>query len=74
LHTLGATDKYEPATNQPLFPDGYAEPEAAPLHPQKRAEIMGGRIPISTTRADTPSSLKRVVIGAKTAREINWLK
>jgi hypothetical protein len=74
LHTLGATDKYVPASNQPLFPDGYAEPEAQPLHPQKLAEIMAGRIAISLTRAETPRSLKRVVIGAKTAREINWVK
>jgi hypothetical protein len=74
LHTLGATDKYDPATNQPVFPDGYAEPDAAPLHPQRRAEIMAGRIAISETQADTPRSLKRVVIGAKTAREINWAK
>ena len=74
LHTLGATDKYVPASNQPLFPDGYAEPEAKPLYPQKFAEIMAGRIALSLTHAETPRSLKRVVIGAKTAREINWVK
>ena len=28
LRTLGASDKYDFATNQPLHPDGYAEPEA----------------------------------------------
>ena len=74
LHTLGATDKYDPASNQPVFPDGYAAPDAAPLHPQRSAEIMAGRIAVSETRADTPSSLKRVVIGPKTARESNWTK
>lgn len=74
LHTLGATDKYVPDSNQPLFPDGYAEPEAKPLHPQKLAEIMAGRVALSFTRAETPRSLKRVVIGPKTAREINWVK
>lgn len=74
LHTFGAVDKYDPATNQPLFPDGYAEPQANPVLPQSRAEIMAGRIPLSETRAETPSSLDDAVIGARTAREISWVK
>ena len=74
LHTLGATDKYDPDGNRPLFPDGYADPNARPLHPQQRAEIMAGRIPISETRAETAEGMKQVVIGAKTAREIGWTK
>ncbi len=74
LHTFGAADKYDPATNQPLFPDGYAEPNANPLLPQRDAEIMAGRIPLTPTRADTPDTLAETVIGSKTAREINWLK
>ena len=73
LHTLGATDKYDLATNQPLFPDGYAEPERMPRVPQQFAEIMGGRIPISALRADQPAGLHQVVIGRLTAREINWI-
>ena len=28
LHTVGATDKYDPANDQPQFPDGYADPSA----------------------------------------------
>ena len=72
LHTFGATDKYDLATNLPLFPDGYAEPERIPRVPQQFAEIMGGRIPISPLRADQPDGLHRVVIGPLTAREINW--
>jgi len=74
LHTLGATDKYDPATNQPVLPDGYADPQAQPLHPQSRAEIMAGRIPVSESRAETPSRMKEVMIGERTAREINWIK
>lgn len=74
LHTFGATDKYDPASNQPLFPDGYAEPNANPLFPQTQAEIMGGRIPESPTRAEAPSGLQETLIGPKTAREISWLK
>jgi len=74
LHTFGATDKYDAATNQPRFPDGYAEPSADPLYPQSKAEIMAGRIALSKTRAETPQDLEQTLIGAATAREINWLK
>lgn len=73
LHTLGATDKYDPATNQPLFPDGYANPTLDPLLPQQFAEIMAGRTPLSRNEAETPASLDDAVIGTKTAQEINWL-
>jgi hypothetical protein len=73
LHTLGATDKYDPATNQPLFPDGYANPELDPLLPQQFAEIMAGRTPLSKNEAVTPASLDDAMIGSKTAQEINWL-
>jgi hypothetical protein len=72
LHTLGATDKYDPATNQPRFPDGYADPGREPLHPQLFAEIMAGRIPLSESSAAQPRSLNHAVIGPATAREINW--
>ena len=72
LHTLGATDKYDPATNQPLFPQGYALPEQTPLYPQKYAEIMAGRTPVSSTTSEIPAGLNEVFIGEKTAREINW--
>lgn len=73
LHTLGATDKYDPANNLPLFPDGYANPELKPLLPQRFAEIMAGRTPLSTTEAETPPALEDALIGKKTALEINWL-
>lgn len=72
LHTLGATDKYDPATTQPHFPSGYAEPELSPLYPQRFAEIMGGRIVLSETKSDTPTHLELVVIGSDTAHEIHW--
>jgi hypothetical protein len=74
LHTLGATDKYDPGSSQPVYPEGYAQPQRNPLHPQHMAEVMGGRIPLSSTQSDIPGSLKRTVIGRTTAREINWLE
>ena len=70
LHTLGATDKYEPLSGLPHYPDGYAEPDRRPRHPQRYAEIMGGRIPESRNTANIPSSLKYVTIGPLTAQEI----
>lgn len=70
LHTLGASDKYEPGTGQPRAPDGLAEPDRTPLYPQRFAEIMGGRIALAPDDAVIPKSLKFAVIGAATASEI----
>lgn len=72
LHTLGASDKYDPATLQPRHPDGFADPQLEPLYPQARAELMGGRIPRSPSEATIPESLAQVVIGPFTAQEIRW--
>jgi hypothetical protein len=74
LHTLGATDKYDLATDQPILPVGYAEPDRQPLYPQSFAEIMGGKIPVSPTQAEMPESLRQVIIGPATAVEIGWKK
>ncbi len=74
LHTLGASDKYDPATLQPRYPDGYAESQRTPLYPQRLAEIMGGRIPRSPLQADIPRALYATVVGPLTAREIGWLR
>jgi hypothetical protein len=72
LHTLRATDKYSPTSNMPVYPDGYAAPEARPLLPQTKAELMAGRIPLDEQHANMPASLREVVIGPATAREIGW--
>ena len=70
LHTLGATDKYDPATGIPEFPNGFAEPGLSPRFPQQFAEIMGGRIPLAEDDAVIPKSLRYVIIGDLTAEEI----
>lgn len=72
LHTLGATDKYDPATNLPLFPQGYAEPQRQPLYPQRFAELMGGRVPLSADRAEMPAGLGATRVGPLSAQEIAW--
>jgi hypothetical protein len=72
LHLFGATDKYDPATTQPRYPDGYADPGQSPLYPQQFAEIMGGRIPLSETQSETPRTLDLAIVGDRTAGEIHW--
>jgi hypothetical protein len=74
LHTLGATDKYNPANGMPDFPHGFAEPERKPRFPQRFAEIMGGRIAMAENDAVIPQSLRYVTIGAQTAAEIRLVE
>ena len=52
------------------FNGRFGNPEAQPLLPQKRAEIMAGRVPLNAREALMPGSLKEVVIGPATASEI----
>jgi len=72
LHVLGATDKYILSSGEPIFPQGYAKPNKRPLFPQKRAEIMGMRIPINSFSSVTPDSLDQCKIGRQTAEEIGF--
>ena len=72
LHTVSASDRYGP-NNQLIYPEGCAQPDKIPLYPQRFAEIMADRTPISKRTAKMPISLRHVVVGEKTAKEINWL-
>lgn len=74
LHTLTASDKYDLQTTLPAYPDGFAEPDKLPRYPQDFAELMGGRVPISETKAEIPINLSQTLIGKKTAREIGWIR
>ena len=74
LFVFGASDKYELATGQPIWPQGYAEPERTPRLPQRIAEIMGGRVPIDEQQSEIPPSLADTVIGIETAKEIDLLR
>ncbi len=71
LHTLGASDKYDPH-GLPLYPHGFGDPGQEPLYPQARAEIMGGRLALAPDQAVIPASLDACVVGPATALEINW--
>lgn len=71
LHTVGATDKYD-EYGSPIYPIGYANPNRQPLHPQRSAEIMAGRIPVTRYNSVMAHSLRSSTIGPLTAQEINW--
>ena len=73
FHTVGASDKYYYENNQPIYPLGYAYPEQKPLYPQRFAEIMAGRIPLSQTESSMPKDLRFCRVGESTAKEINWI-
>lgn len=74
LHTVGASDKYDLSSNQPLYPAGFAEPEKQPRYPQDFAELMAGRLPLTADKADIPADLAQTLIGEQTAREIGWIQ
>ena len=72
LHTFGATDKYG-ADGRPLYPIGYAEPLRVPRYPQRYAEIMAGRVPLSPDRQEMPDDLSQTLVGEASALEIGWI-
>jgi hypothetical protein len=72
MHTLGATDKYDPDSDAPRFPQGFADPGQQPLYPQQRAEIMAGRYAVSPSEMQMPDSLAGEMVGPDTAAEIRW--
>ncbi|HEV7606619.1 MAG TPA: hypothetical protein VGO61_04745 [Steroidobacteraceae bacterium] len=74
LHTLGASDKYDPVSLAPLYPGGYAEPEREPRYPQSLTEIMAGRVAIDSQTFEMPESLDEVRVGPATALEIRWVR
>ena len=74
LHTLGATDKYDHASGEPIVPDGLGDPEQEPRFPQESGEIMAGRIALAPGRAVIPDGLEQMRVGAATAREIGWTR
>ena len=67
LHAFGASDKYDAATGQPLYPQGYAAPNQKPLFPQPKAELMAGHLPISAQQSKMPDRLDDTVLNQITA-------
>ena len=71
FHTVGADDHYG-ADGRALVPDGLAEPDLAPLFPQRRVEIMARNRPVSADKEERPKTLDELGVGPSTAREIGW--
>jgi hypothetical protein len=74
MHTVGATDKYDIETGVPVYPGGYGDPDASPRFPQRFAEIMAGQRALSDHEQEMPETLREVLVGAQTAREIGWTR
>lgn len=72
-HALGAQDRYHPATFQALHPEGYVEPFATPLFPQRFAELMAVDVPLSLRTEREIVDLSEVRIGHRTAEEFGWI-
>ncbi len=71
LHTLGAKDKYDPATGEAEYPAGYFDSRTR--YPQRYMEIMAHDIPLAEGKSRLPSLVGEVRIGNFTAREIGWI-
>ena len=73
LHTLGATDKYDPAGHA-VVPAGLAEPDRSPTFPQRYGELMVGEVPLDPMRGRLIASLAELRVGPITAVEIGWVR
>ncbi len=74
MHTVGASDKYDLVSGEPLYPIGYGDPAQQPLYPQADAEIMAVRRALSPQESEMPRNLRSVVVGPATALEIRWTR
>ena len=74
MHTVGATDKYDLVSGEPVYPIGYGDPAQQPLYPQADAEIMAVRRALGPQESEMPRSLKSEVVGPATALEIRWTR
>ena len=72
MHTVGASDKYDLVSGEPVYPIGYGDPDQQPRYPQADAEIMAVRRALSRQESELPHSLQSVVVGPATALEIRW--
>lgn len=74
LHIFGASDKYDLKTGLAINPNGYAEPNKKPLHPQRFVEIMGRTIARSGSSHEIGDRLSLAIINKQTAKEIGLIK
>ncbi len=72
-HTLGAPDNYDPDSMSAAYPEGFVEPFAGPLYPQRYAELMAVDKPIGPDIDTEVRSLDEVRIGHLTAAKLGWI-
>ena len=72
-HALGATDTYDPETSRATHPQGFVEPFANPLYPQRFAEVMAVDVPLSPTLEKEVRTLSEVRVGYQAAAEMGWI-
>lgn len=72
-HVLGAGDTYDPDTFHARYPEGFVEPFAAPLYPQRFAELMAVDVPVHAELEAEVRDLSQVRIGYETASQMGWI-
>ena len=72
-HALGAFDRYDGGTFQARYPEGYIEPFASPLYPQRYASVMAVDVPLSLRSEREVRSLGEVRVGHRSAAEMGWI-
>jgi len=72
-HTLGADDLYDPSTMLSMHPEGYVEPFADPLFPQRFAELMAADVPVGPRKEREVRSLDEVRVGYASAAAMGWI-
>ena len=71
-HTLGALDLYD-ENSLAQHPEGFVEPFADPLYPQRWAELMAVDRPVGPGLELEPRSLDEVRVGHQTATDMRWI-
>jgi hypothetical protein len=74
LHIFGATDKYDIASGEPIYPQGYVLQNTSPRWPQPYAEIMGRARQTSASDFEVAKRLAATRLSELTAKEIGWLE
>ncbi len=72
-HVLGADDLYDPVTYRSQHPEGFVEPFATHLYPQRYAELMSVDRPTGPRSEEEVVSLEQVRIGHRTAASMGWI-
>jgi hypothetical protein len=71
-HTLGALDLYDD-NSLSKHPEGFVEPWADPLYPQRWAELMAVDRPVGPGVELEPRSLDELRVGHQTAADLGWI-